>query len=75
MEAKIELPFIYHFEHYHEAAYYARFLSDTIGTDVAVEELDKDRYPTWEHYPSDVKVVNKLSANNFFPFIFDKKEK
>lgn len=74
MNATIKLPFIYHFEDYHEGSYYAKLLSETLGMDIHCEELDKDRYPTHADYPSDVKVVNKLSANNFFPFIFDKKE-
>ena len=73
MNATIKLPFIYHFEDYHEGSYYAKFLSDTLGVDIHCEELDKDKYPTHADYPSDVKVGNKLSANNFFPFIFDKK--
>ena len=73
MNATIKLPFIYHFEDYHEGSYYAKFLSDTLGVDIHCEELDKDRGSVV--YPSDVKVANTLSANNFFPFIFDVKQK
>tara|TARA_R100001594_G_scaffold149177_1_gene206253 strand:+ start:612 stop:845 length:234 start_codon:yes stop_codon:yes gene_type:complete len=75
MDATIKLPFIYHFEDYHEGSYYAKLLSETLGMDIHCEELDKDKYPTSAHYPSDVKVANTLSANNFFPFIFDVKQK
>ena len=54
MKVIFELPFIYHFEDYHEGSYYAKFLSDTLGVDIHCEELDKDKYPTHADYPSNV---------------------
>ena len=73
MKVMFELPFIYHFEDYHEATDCAKFLSATLNMNIDCEEMDTEEYPTSAYYPSEIRSVNMRTARNFYPFLFDKK--
>ena len=61
LDAMITLPFIYHFEDYHEGPHYAVFLSAALGVDVGCKELAFDEQR--RKYPFEFDLQENLERN------------
>ena len=55
------LPFIYHFDDYHEGPNYARFLSVALGVPVSYEELSFDNQRG--QYPFEFDLKENMEKN------------